>query len=360
MLKGRTKYWIAAAIGLLLAVVIAAGCLGGGTKATGGKADKGSAGVPDKEVAAEIVAPPAVPKPLDRDEPALVKVKLETTEVVREIAPGVKTTQWTFNGSVPGPMIRVRKGDTVELTLENENTSKMLHSIDLHAVNGPGGGAKVTQVVPGKSATFRFKALNQGLYVYHCATPVIPEHVSRGMYGMILVEPEEGLPKVDKELYVMQGDFYLQDKAGATGTQEFDQNKLIDENPDYIVFNGGVGAIADKNAMKTEVGDKVRIYFGVGGANVTSSFHVIGEIFDSVYPEGSREALHDVQTTLVPAGGATMVDFKVDVPGTYLLVDHSLGRLLKGAAGHLVAEGEEDKDIFEPREGALESQNDGH
>ncbi len=290
---------------------------------------------------------PAVAPPVNRSEPALVKVELEAREVTAYLADGIAYTFWTYNGTVPGPMIRVRQGDTVELTLKNSPDSKVTHSIDLHAVTGPGGGAKVTQVAPGQWATFRFKALNPGVYVYHCATPMVAHHISSGMYGLIVVEPEGGLPRVDREYYVMQGDLYLAGNRDEKGLRSVSIEKLLDERPDYVVFNGRVGALTGDNALKAKVGETVRIFFGVGGPNLTSSFHVIGEIFDRVYPEGASEPVYNVQTTLVPAGGATIVEFKVDYPGTYILVDHSLGRLEKGAAAQLVVEGPADPAIFE-------------
>ncbi len=344
--QGRTSITVAfKMIGLMVMALGLVACSQAAAKDNG----KTDTSVPSKQETAQLLAPPAVPPALNRDEPALVKVNLETTEVVSTLADGVEYRYWTFNDTVPGPIIRVRDGDTVELTLANNADSRAAHSIDLHAVNGPGGGAAVTQVSPGKSKTFTFRALNPGVYVYHCATPVIPQHIANGMYGLIIVEPKEGLPEVDKEFYVMQGDMYTLGDTGEPGLQEFSLDKMVDEDADYVVFNGSVGAITGENALTASVGETVRIYFGVGGPNLTSSFHVIGEIFDEVHQDGAMEAAHNVQTTLVPSGGATWVDFKVDVPGTYLLVDHSLGRLLKGAAGHLTVGGDQSPHIF--REG---------
>jgi nitrite reductase (NO-forming) len=272
---------------------------------------------------------------------------LETAHQRAKLADGVEYEFWTINGTVPGPMLRVRVGDTVDLTLKNAASASMAHSIDLHSVTGPGGGAAVTQVPPGQEAVFRWKALNPGLYVYHCATPVIPWHIANGMYGLILVEPEQGLAPVDREFYVMQGDMYTLGPNGEAGFQSFSMEKMMKEAPEYVVFNGAAGSLVGDRALKAQVGEKIRIFFGVGGPNHTSSFHVIGEIFDTVYPEGASEPMHNVQTTLVPAGGATMVEFTVDVPGTYLLVDHSLTRLLKGAVAQLVVTGPENPDIFQ-------------
>ncbi|MEK7130629.1 MAG: copper-containing nitrite reductase, partial [Patescibacteria group bacterium] len=255
---------------------------------------------------------------------------------------------WTFDGKIPGPMLRVREGDMVELTLKNSISSVHGHNIDLHAVTGPGGGAAVTDIGPGESKTLKFKALNPGLYVYHCAHPNVPAHMAHGMYGMILVEPKEGLPKVDKEFYVMQGDFYAVDPIGAKGLQVFDANRMLDGLPTYIVFNGKTNSLTGSN-MKAKVGDKVRIYFGNGSVSQISSFHVIGEIFDTVYPEAAigSEPHKNIQTTTVPAGGATIVEFGLEVPGNNILVDHALSRMDRGAWGVMKVEGEPNKEVYD-------------
>lgn len=289
---------------------------------------------------------PSVAPPVSRNQPETVKVSLETKPVTALTAEGIAFEYWAYNGTVPGPMIRVRQGDTVELTLKNSSKSRVSHSIDLHAATGPGGGGKVTQTPPGGTSVFRFKALNPGVYIYHCATPMIPYHIGHGLYGLMVVEPPGGWPRVDREFYVVQGDFYLAGDPAEVGLHDAVVDKMLKEEPDYIVFNGAVGSLAKSNAFKARVGETVRIFFGVAGPNITSSFHVIGEIFDRVYPEGASEPLGNVQSTLVPAGGTTIVDFKINVPGTYILVDHSLGRLQKGAAGFLDAQGDEDPAIF--------------
>jgi nitrite reductase (NO-forming) len=308
-------------------------------------------GQPQARQSAEGLAPlaqPLVAAPITRHEPALVKYEVETHEVTALMDDGVSYTYWTFGNTVPGPMLRVRQGDTVELTLKNAPDSTMSHSIDLHAVTGPGGGAKATQLAPGESATVTFKAMNPGVFVYHCATAMVPVHISNGMYGLIVVEPPEGLPPVDHEFYVMQGDFYLDGDRTEKGLHSMAVNDMLDEHPSNVVFNGSVGALTGDNALKATVGDKVRIFFGVGGPNITSSFHVIGEVFDSLYPEGATSPIfHNVQTTLVPTGGATIAEFTVDYPGTYTLVDHSLGRMTKGAVGMLNVDGQADPTIFQ-------------
>jgi nitrite reductase (NO-forming) len=294
---------------------------------------------------------PEVPPFITRTHPAKVVVNLEVKEVTKRLADGVDYTFWTFGGEVPGEFIRVREDDVVELHLNNHPTSKMPHNIDLHAVTGPGGGAASTFTAPGHSSQFTFTALRPGLYVYHCATAPVPMHISNGMYGLIFVQPKEWT-RVDREFYVMQGDIYTQGRNGEPGLQIFDNNKAIDENPTYIVFNGAVGSLTGDNALTARVGETVRIYFGVGGPNITSSFHVIGEIFDKVYVEGGTKAVQEnVQTTMVPAGGSSVVEFKVEVPGTYVLVDHSLNRAFnKGALGMLKVSGPETPVLYSGKE----------
>ena len=292
--------------------------------------------------------PTDIPASVGSRGPGHIRIDLETVEVVGKLADGTTFTYWTFNGLVPGPFIRVRVGDTVEVHLKNSMTSSMAHSVDFHAVTGPGGGAVATQTKPGEETTFTFQALNVGLFVYHCATPMVADHISNGMYGMILVEPEGGLPKVDREFYVMQGELYTAQAHGGSGLQEFSLEKLLAENPEHMMFNGSMDALTKIYHMESRVGDTVRIFFGVGGPNLTSSFHVIGEVFDRVYDQASltSKPLTDVQTTLVPPGGATMVEVKTDYPGRYLLVDHALSRVEKGLAGFLTVKGKEDPAIF--------------
>ena len=302
------------------------------------------------EVKAILTSAPLVPPPVDRPGNARVIVDLETTEVKGVLADGVQYTFWTFGGTVPGPFVRVRVGDAVQIRLRNGAKSMHPHSIDLHAVTGPGGGAAVTQLGPGQEGSFEFKALNPGLYVYHCATPSVPEHIANGMYGLILVEPEKGLPRVDREYYVMQGEFYTKGKTLAPGLQVIDPAKLSAERPEYVVFNGKMGALLGDGAVKATVGETVRLFVGNGGPNLISSFHVIGGILDTVYTEGAMGGsapARNVQTTLIPAGGAAVVELKVAVPGRFLLVDHSIVRAMeKGALGVLEVAGAEQPDIF--------------
>ena len=303
---------------------------------------------PDNSGVDIVRDPTEIPAPVGNREPQVVRIDLEATEVIGQLADGTTYTYWTFNNQVPGPFFRVRIGDTIEVHMKNSGSSTMNHSVDFHAVTGPGGGAVMTQTQPGQETVFTAKALNAGLFVYHCATPMVADHISNGMYGLILVEPEGGLPPVDREFYVMQGELYTAGAFGEQGHQMGDTTKLLNETPEYFVFNGAVNALKDKKPLKANVGESVRIFFGVGGPNFTSSFHVIGEIFDRVYDQASLTAapLTDVQTTLVPPGGATMVEFNLEVPGNYILVDHALSRLQRGLVGVLVVEGERNPEII--------------
>jgi nitrite reductase (NO-forming) len=345
-----TKNWLP-----LVAAMILAACSqdpaptpAAGTAVDTGGSLKGDFGPPQGEpVHAVLTNPPLVPPPTGRHAPAKVIVELEVREVEREIAAGVKYTFWTFGGTVPGSFIRVRQGDTVEFHLKNHPDSKMPHNIDLHGVTGPGGGAASSFTAPGHRTQFTFKALNQGIYVYHCATAPVGMHVANGMYGLILVEPPEGLPKVDHEYYVMQGDFYTVGKYREKGVQAFDMQKAIDENATYVLFNGAEGALTGPNTLKAKTNQRIRLFVGNGGPNLVSSFHVIGEIFDRVLQEGGTHPQENVQTTLIPAGGASIVEFHTEVPGNYIMVDHSIFRAFnKGALAIMEVAGAPRPDIY--------------
>ncbi|MEO8153656.1 MAG: copper-containing nitrite reductase [Rhizobacter sp.] len=312
----------------------------------------GDFGPPQGEpIRAVLTSPPHVPPPTNRTKPAKVIVELEVVEKEMQISEGVNYTFWTFGGTTPGSFIRVRQGDTVEFHLKNHPSSKMPHNIDLHGVTGPGGGAASSFTAPGHESQFTFKALNEGIYVYHCATAPVGMHVANGMYGLILVEPPNGLPKVDHEYYVMQGDFYTTGKYREKGQQPFDMEKAIDERPTYVLFNGAEGALTGDKALTAKTGETVRLYVGNGGPNLVSSFHVIGAIFDEVRYEGGSNVQKNVQTTLIPAGGAAVVKFTTRVPGSYVLVDHSIFRAFnKGALAILKVDGPEDKRIYSGKE----------
>lgn len=308
----------------------------------------------DFEKVLDISADPNIvpSEPQNRDADGIVRIHLRAQEVISQIAPEVYLNYWTYNKQVPGPMLRVREGDTIELSLTNDPSSLHHHNIDLHAVTGQGGGASLTDVAPGETKTFKWKALNPGLYVYHCAMPNVSTHNSHGQYGLIMVDPKDStlaLSKVGKEFYIMQGEFYTVGQIGKRGLVLFDSDALLNGTPDYVVFNGKIESVP---RLKAKVGDKIRIYVGNGGVNLISSFHVIGEIFDKVYPEaaiGEDSAIFkNAQTTEVLPGGASIVEFTVNVPGKFLLVDHALARMNKGAWAVLEVSGEKNSDIFSP------------
>lgn len=298
---------------------------------------------------ADIVRDPTdLPGPMGQRGPTTVRIDLEAEEVVGQLAQGTTYTYWTFNGKVPGPFFRVRVGDTVEVHLKNAAGNTMPHSVDFHAVTGPGGGAVFSPTAPGQETVFTFKALVPGLFVYHCATPMVAEHIANGMYGLILVEPEGGLPKVDREFYVMQGEIYTSGAYGDPGAQVPDITKLMNETPEYYVFNGSVDGLTREHPLTANVGETIRIFFGVGGPNKISSFHIIGETMDKVYNLGSvtTPPMTDVQTTMVPPGGAAILELSLQVPGRYVLVDHSIVRMQRGLSGYLIVSGADAPDII--------------
>lgn len=303
----------------------------------------------EKKGTSVVRLPTDLPPPVGAREPMRVTVDLETAEVVGQLADGATFQYWTFNGKVPGPFIRVRVDDTVEIRLTNPADSSMLHSVDLHAVTGPGGGMHASEAEPGQTKSFTFKALKPGLYVYHCATRPAAQHIAAGMYGLILVEPVGGLPKVDHEFYVMQGEIYTEEAFGTQGELTESYENLMNERPQFFVFNGAVGALSVQHPLKVKVGETARLFFGVGGPNCTSSFHVIGGIMDKVYDWGSvtAEPTTNVQTVTVPPGGAIVAEVKFEVPGKYLLVDHALSRVEKGLVGVIEVDGPDNLHVFQ-------------
>jgi len=329
----------AAALGVIGALAVAG--LRGPAAAAGTKAK-----MPEEE--AQLTFAPNVPPPITRKGPAVVRVHLAGGMKVMELNAGVQYRYWTFNDHVPGPFIRARVGDTLELHMTNTDDSGMPHNVDLHAVTGPGGGATVTTVTQGEERVAWFKLLQPGLYIYHCAAPPVMDHIANGMYGLILVEPAKGLPKADREFYVLQSEFYARDSASEGAPLEYSHDDGAVEHPRFVVFNGRVGSLIGDGMLQAKAGERVRIYFGNAGPNLISSFHVIGEIFDNVYREADLVSPpgHSIQTTLVPAGGATVVEFTVEVPGNYTLVDHAIFRIEKGAVGFLHVEGVPRHDIY--------------
>jgi copper-containing nitrite reductase len=301
--------------------------------------------------AADIVRDPAdLPQPIGERAPALVRVTLTAKELVGVLDPTSGTTYryWTFNGKVPGPEIRVRQGDTVEVTLVNAKDSSMVHSIDFHAAIGPGGGSALTQVPPGQSKSFTFQATVPGLFVYHCGSPMVAQHIANGMYGLILVEPVGGLPHVDREYYIMQSEFYTTAPKGKSGLQQFSVENLMSENAQYYLFNGAVDAITKEFPLQAKEGETVRIYFGNAGPNATASEHMVGEIFTHYYQLGSltSPALAGIQTATVPPGGAAIFELKASMPGEFTLMDHAISRMEKGDMAILRVTGPENEALM--------------
>jgi nitrite reductase (NO-forming) len=291
--------------------------------------------------------PSDIPKPISRNSSSTVSFDLEAKEVISYLADGTEYLFWTYNETVPGPFMRARVGDKIQLTISNHKSSTHTHSIDLHAVTGPGGGANLTQVKPGESKTISFKALHPGVFLYHCASGNVPTHIANGLYGIILIEPEEGLSRVDREFYIIQGEFFTQGLVGEKGFQKFSPNKMMKETPEYIVFNGRVKALTGQQALKAKKGVTIRIFFGNAGVSKISSLHIIGEIFDKVYPEGSlKSSTTSVQTTLIPAGGAAAVELKLENAGNFVILDHAISRIDRGAYGILEVSGSQSLDLL--------------
>lgn len=310
--------------------------------------------------AVSIVRDPAdVPPPVGNRAPTVVHVTLTAKEVVGQLDPATGATYqyWTFGGKVPGPMLRVRQGDTVEVTLQNDPSSRMVHSVDLHAALGPGGGAVLSQATPGQAKVFTFQATIPGLYVYHCGTPMVAEHISNGMYGLILVEPPGGLPPVEREYYLMQGELYTVAAKGKPGLQQFSSAKLMQEQPEYMVFNGAVDGVTKDRAMHANAGEKVRVFFGNAGPNNTSSLHVMGQIFTHYYELGSLASppVAGVQTASVPPGGAALLELNAVSGGQYHFVDHAIARLSKGLMATLEIAGPQNAELM--HEGPISAAN---
>ncbi|MCC7415569.1 MAG: nitrite reductase, copper-containing [Acidobacteria bacterium] len=303
-----------------------------------------NAGAPESATASA----PHVPPSIHRWSPAVVHVDLNASVRRIGITNGVLYEAWTFNDSVPGPFIRARVGDTLEVSVTNADPSGMPHNLDFHAVSGPGGGAIVTTVTPGQRHTARFALLYPGLFVYHCGAPPVMDHIANGMYGLMLVEPKGGLPAVDREYYVMQSEFYAGTPDPATGVAAYSHEAGLREDPTWVVFNGGALSLMGDDALTARTGETVRIYFGNAGPNKPSSFHIVGAVMDRVYREGDLVSppARGVQTTLVPPGGAAVIDVKTSVPGTYTLLDHAIFRTEKGATGVLKVDGPLRPDLY--------------
>lgn len=334
--------------------------------------------VPKEELAlapadeVNVATAPDMPPPSGRTTPAIVEVEFEVVEGISTIDPatGVETETWGYrlidgtDGIVvgtPGPVIRARVGDVLRFTITNPAGNHNPHNVDFHSVTGQGGGAEATTVAPGETKTIEARLLYPGFFMYHCAYGDIPAHISHGMFGGILVDPETPLPAVEHEWYMVQSEYYTAGKD--PGVVEFDRAAVTDERPSFVVFNGAVGSLTGENALQMAVGEKARIYFINAGLNLDSNFHPIGSHWDKVYQEAAllNAPLRGSQTTLVPAGGGTVVELIGQVPSTIVLVDHALARAVdKGAIGQIVVSGDANLEIFEDVTGSGASAVGGH
>lgn len=304
---------------------------------------------------------PDVPPPINRDHPVTLVVDMFTTNKKMNIVGNTKYEYWPFGFydererknvyGVPGPFIRARVGDVLQVHFTNLDESGMAHSIDFHSVCGPGGGSPTNFAEQDETKVGAYLLEKPGLYVYHCAAAPIPVHIHNGMFGLILVEPLEGLPKVDKEIYVMQHELYVEKDEDDDKTYEMDYDAASKEIPKHVLFNGREGALVEKPCVMKQ-DQTLRIFFGNGGPNLISSFHVIGTIFDKLYREGDLESTpaKSVQTTMVPAGGSCVVEMKMKVPGSFTIVDHSIFRIDKGAVGMIKVKGNPRPDIYDSME----------
>lgn len=298
-----------------------------------------------------VADPTAIPGPISYSAPRSHDIELVAQRVVSEILPGVTHSFMTFNGQVPAPMIRARQGDTLNITVTNPSENEDAHSIDLHAVYGTGGGAEYSEVAPGKSKSFSFKATYPGAFIYHCGVSNMDEHISRGMFGMIVIEPEGGLPQVDREFYIGQHELYTKESFGQPGETNFDGRSMVKEEPTYVMFSGAVAPFVASRfgTMKAAVGETVRVFMVSGGPNLTSSLHPVGNIWSRAWPQGglANEPLKFIQTWPVSPGSAFVGDMELPVPGLVTLVDHALSRVTnKGNAAQIEVVGDENPEIL--------------
>jgi nitrite reductase (NO-forming) len=315
--------------------------------------------------AAESVAadPTDVPEPVSRSRSTTVEVDFEIREVVSEVEDGKTYNYLTYDGQVPGPMVRVREGDTVRFTLSNPPASDMSHNVDFHAVYGTGGGSVATTAAPGEQNALEFTAEYPGAFIYHCAVPRLDYHISAGMFGMILVEPAEGLPEVDRELYFGQHELY----TTGDSHQSHDMESMVDETPSYVLFNGEAYAYtADKyGPLEVDQGDTVRVFLVNGGPNLPSHFHPIGNVWSRAYRDGALpsdgvldSAESNVQTLTIPPGSCMVGEMETPVPERIHLVDHALSRVRhKGVMADVDVRGKKRPETFDPAPGTASSKD---
>jgi nitrite reductase (NO-forming) len=262
--------------------------------------------------------------------------RIPMTHDTIEIANGVRYVGWTFGGTVPGPVIRVRQGDLVRINLVNE-ARDMPHSIDFHASRIPMNHA-MKSIAPGDSLQFEFTATTAGVFMVHCGTPPVLLHIAQGMYLPIIVDPIGGWPgKVDKEFVVVQSEFYAQPTAANVSVMEGNWEAMTANQASHVVFNGRASQYVAA-PWQVDLGDRIRIFVMNAGPNRGSAFHVVGAIFDAVYPSGNpQEVLHGIQTWDVPVGGGAVFETSFDPgmsgEGTYAFVTHAFADATKGAIG---------------------------
>ncbi len=274
----------------------------------------------------------ATPPPTITRPPTTVKITLQVLEHVVQISDlnnqPIFYHAWTFNNTIPGPIIRVRANDTIQFTLLNSANSTQSHSVDFHAAQGP-PSVYFGEANPDSSFQTTFNITKPGVYLYHCGTPPVPMHLTNGMYGMIIVDPAGGLPPA-REFALVQSEFYVQ--LGSDGVYEENMASALNGSPDYQAFNGFTDQYLGANALQAKVGEKVRIFVVNAGPNVFSAFHNIGAIFDKVYEEGSLTSppLLDVQTATVAPGGSGVFELSYKLAGNYPIVSHAIWSLMKG------------------------------
>lgn len=291
-------------------------------------------------------------KPLD---PAAVKeIRLDTTNKIIEIAPGVKFSAWTFGNRVPGPVVRVRVGDRIKFSMTNRSDehapglmvaeAPMMHSIDFHAAM-VSPSDKYRSVAPGQTMTFEFTPNYPGVFMYHCGTPMVLEHMASGMYGMIIVEPRNGYPtKVDREYAVVQSEFYTKldpEKRQVDGQPLYvlDTDRMRNKAPTYTLFNARYNGLVD-HPLPAKPGERIRLFVLNVGPSNTSSFHVVGTLFDRVWMDGNPDnQFRGMQTVLLGASNGTIVEFVIPEAGKYTLIDHQFANASQGAIGIIDAGG---------------------
>lgn len=287
-------------------------------------ADSDTADSAEQVEPAQVNQPPV--EPVIRRDGKDVYIEMTTQVTNVEISKGLTYNAWTFNGTVPGPVIRVKQGDQLHLTLKNLDPS-LAHSMDFHAVHAA-PSAKFIDVMPGETGSFSYPANNPGVFMYHCGTKPVLAHIANGMYGTIIVEPTDGYPtdkEIDRSYILVQSEFY----------KEHDFEDMQDGEPSYVVFNGNDYGLMEKPFL-AKVGDKVRFYVSNAGPNEVSSFHIVGTMFDTVYMDGNpRNVQYGMQTVMLPASGGAVVEVTVTEEGDYPIVTHQFNHASKGAVGIL-------------------------